>query len=1174
MNQFNLPPRALFYADRINQTEQFNQSLLDYQVIFVEGLPGSGRTSFVADYFRKNSFTNSRIVYFCVKANETLAEFTERVRAEKNSLRKYTEIELGKSVNSGLKELFMILTGLSEKSYIIIDDVDYLEDITPQTLAECFMNGPWTDKLVLITSGKPQFKPDKQFEYAEIEIHGLNEELAVAFIKELFKSRGKKIDPDLASLLHKSVQGHPMAIKLLSASILNNQDNDLDRDDIKKLKGEFKKRIRDYSDYFIRVIWKHFSDTEKILLKMVSLFRKPIYLNKLLPIVPERHLSDTAQRLSANFIFDKTDDGRIKLFPVISCLIQGFLKRSDLKIYHPIASRYYCLLYTRDHVEEKLEEIYHLNSAGEYEKCKELLVSIGPDIIKKGFVNELIKWCTSIIYSTGEKHIELLFLMARCHRISGDMKKAESVLTALKSKKGSNVSSLLLARIFYELSIIKRVSGKYKKALALSEQACDLFQKSSKSSERWLADFNKAEIYKDLGEYKFAEQIFDRLVNRYTLNNDYQNLAMTLNSLAVIYKNLGNYEKAESCFFRALGYEEECGNLYGQSIVLNNLSDVCILKGDYEDAEQFNSKCLLIRTRVEDHLGRAMCLNNSAVIKTRTGKYDSALEDLNESLKIKKDFNDQRGISYSLNDIAGIYRSRGEYLKAVETYKKSEAIKRKMSDQRGLVVTLTGLGNIYKDLCEFNKARSVLAEALKIAQKMHLQSEESSILHQFGSFEASTGNMKSAREMFETALRLSERLGNPNETARSMGALAGILKIEGDYKAARSYYLECLEISKRLDDPKGKAITYNQLGSLCVEEKKTDEALDFFRKSLELKESIEDKRGVIETLIPMAKCFIDRKDIEKALETLKRALKLARQLKLIKSEIIIFGFMAEIDINRGNYTQADECLKDALSCCHELDFTEGYAFIYKTFSKLYQIQNDFEKSHFYVNLAIEQYNLLNKLDDIKQLKNSLQKLDKRNLDCLLSEIDANTDSEKLKKLNIRLLDKYGEDLVVIFTDIVGFTLKTETLSEIDIMKLIRDHDTVAESIIIKNNGRIIKKIGDSIMACFSNPDLAVKSSVEFIEALKIYSADKKNIQKIELRIGMNSGLVIKRDDDVFGDVVNTAARLSHFGSPSEIIMTEAVSSSLKNNEYNLKSLGHCHIRGKNDTVSLLACVVE
>jgi class 3 adenylate cyclase/Tfp pilus assembly protein PilF len=454
---------------------------------------------------------------------------------------------------------------------------------------------------------------------------------------------------------------------------------------------------------------------------------------------------------------------------------------------------------------------------------------------------------------------------------------------------------------------------------------------------------------------------------------------------------------------------------------------------------------------------------------------------------------------------------------------------------------------------------------------MHLQSEESSILHQLGSFEAGTGNMKKAREFFETALRLSEKLGNPGESSRTMGALAGILKLEGDYKGADYYYRESLLIAEKIKDQKGMAITYNQLGALSSAQGKNEKALEFFEKSLEIKKDINDRRGIIESLIPMAKCLMESNRDDQASGILIKALKIARDLKLIKSQIIISGFIAELDIKNSNFTKADEGLKYALSCCHELDFTEGYAFIYKTFGKLYQMQNDFEKSHFYISLAIEQYNLLNKLNDIKQLRENLELFDKRNLDCLLSEIDANTDTEKLKKLNIRLLDKYGEDLVVVFTDIVGFTLKTELLSEIDIMKLIRDHDQAAEKIIYKNKGRIVKKIGDSIMACFTDPDMAVKSSAEFVRFLAEYSKTRKDAHKIQVRIGMNSGLVIKKDTDVFGDVVNTAARLSHYGSPNEIIMTKKLAGLLKSNDFPLTDLGECRIRGKKDTVSLFAC---
>lgn len=85
----------------------------------------------------------------------------------------------------------------------------------------------------------------------------------------------------------------------------------------------------------------------------------------------------------------------------------------------------------------------------------------------------------------------------------------------------------------------------------------------------------------------------------------------------------------------------------------------------------------------------------------------------------------------------------------------------------------------------------------------------------------------------------------------------------------------------------------------------------------------------------------------------------------------------------------------------------------------------------------------------------------------------------------------------------------------------------------KYRGKIIKELGDGILAVFETVPEALSA------ALEIQKYCKKS-GEFELRIGMHRGEVIFDHGDVFGDAVNLASRIQSVGTPSSILISEKV----------------------------------
>ena len=127
---------------------------------------------------------------------------------------------------------------------------------------------------------------------------------------------------------------------------------------------------------------------------------------------------------------------------------------------------------------------------------------------------------------------------------------------------------------------------------------------------------------------------------------------------------------------------------------------------------------------------------------------------------------------------------------------------------------------------------------------------------------------------------------------------------------------------------------------------------------------------------------------------------------------------------------------------------------------------------------------------------------------------------------------------IMFTDIVGYTALMGN-DEQKAFELLRKNRGIHKPIIDEFGGKFIKELGDGVMASFPSVSNAVYAAIK-IQQL----CSDANVYK--LRIGIHQGEVIFEDEDVFGDVVNIAARIQALAAPESIFVSESVQRDLTN----------------------------
>jgi len=138
-----------------------------------------------------------------------------------------------------------------------------------------------------------------------------------------------------------------------------------------------------------------------------------------------------------------------------------------------------------------------------------------------------------------------------------------------------------------------------------------------------------------------------------------------------------------------------------------------------------------------------------------------------------------------------------------------------------------------------------------------------------------------------------------------------------------------------------------------------------------------------------------------------------------------------------------------------------------------------------------------------------------------------------------------DNVSVLFTDVVNFTGISEKLSPKDLVAEIHYCFTEMDAIIERNGLEKIKTIGDAYLAVCGLPNEVEHHAIKTVNAAKEINSfiQKRKAQggHFDIRLGIHSGPLIagivgvkKFAYDIWGDSVNTAARMEQHSDPGKI----------------------------------------
>jgi adenylate cyclase len=147
-----------------------------------------------------------------------------------------------------------------------------------------------------------------------------------------------------------------------------------------------------------------------------------------------------------------------------------------------------------------------------------------------------------------------------------------------------------------------------------------------------------------------------------------------------------------------------------------------------------------------------------------------------------------------------------------------------------------------------------------------------------------------------------------------------------------------------------------------------------------------------------------------------------------------------------------------------------------------------------------------------------------------------------------------------FADIAGYS-EHAAKDESGALRLVEILQELGSETVPQFRGRVVKFVGDAVLAQFPSAELAVRAAIMLSNG---YVQRSDAIGRIEhLRIGVHlADVAVAADGDLYGDGVNTAARIQEAAEPGEVVISQDVWRQLRGRpEFRFKHLGDRPLKG-------------
>lgn len=619
-------------------------------------------------------------------------------------------------------------------------------------------------------------------------------------------------------------------------------------------------------------------------------------------------------------------------------------------------------------------------------------------------------------------------------------------------------------------------------------------------------------------------------------------------------------DSAETCLKDALALAQRLNDAKGEAYAWNGLGVIEEIRGNYPQSERFYQKSLGIRQRLGDLGAVGASLNNLGVFYELQGRFDSALVFHRKNLAIQEQLGDKLKMARAFFNIAAAQQEMGLYPEAQNDLLNARAILEARNDRDGIAKVFTQIGHLQFELERYDTALVWYARALKMREKLDDPARLAETLTDYANALDEIDSSRLALDYYQRALAIWQQLEDLPGQVQVYTNMGDAYKHLGDYPTALRYLQMAEKMSLEINDVQALMEVYNTIGDVHGRAGRLNLALEYTQKYYQIAQEAGDEKYIQSAYKDFAEVYSAMGDFEEAYEwrakydelkykrmNVRIGVAFARKEELFADE----KKQKEIERQRQELRIRDAELATART--RQFALLGGAAALFLLAALLFNRNRIRARAN--RELAA---------------KNEAIQRERERADSLLKNILPAKTAEELKQHNAVQPVRY-ESVTVMFTDFKNFTQIAEGVSPEELITVLDECFRLFDAIVQKYGLEKIKTIGDAYMCAGgipvpnnSHPVDAVKAAIEMQRDLRLLMSQKaaQGQPVFEMRIGIHTGPVVagvvgshKFAYDIWGDTVNTAARLEQSGKPGKINISETT-------YQQVKSEFDCTFRGK------------
>ena len=346
--------------------------------------------------------------------------------------------------------------------------------------------------------------------------------------------------------------------------------------------------------------------------------------------------------------------------------------------------------------------------------------------------------------------------------------------------------------------------------------------KADSQEERLQLEYQLAEAYYSLREFKKAKNLVERILPIFQQRNSYEMVGNSENLLGKVYRIHQRYQDALTHYKNAEEAFKLAKNNEGLSKIYHNIGNVYIFLKRLKEAKKFHFKALETAEQEEKLESIASSHLNIGSMFYQNGEVDEALSHLKKARKIFEEIQDIPSLAAVHHNLGEIHLLREDFNAAIEHSSKANTFYETQNNVIGQTLAMTTLARSLK-------ASGSLDKAITVYNQIINQKPTESIFLELGDCYIIQKQLGEAKKIFERILEL------PNSSLHGLGYsldyLARIAIDQGAFDEAQNRYIQLLEVLNSLSpqDPESIASTQGNLSYIFLKTGNSKRAWEFFK---------------------------------------------------------------------------------------------------------------------------------------------------------------------------------------------------------------------------------------------------------------------------------------------------------------------------------------------------------